>query len=414
MSAINHNDMPIVQRPEKNASSRSVKKFIFAIAAILIGVVIFEAGLHIAQFFFQFNKFKSERDWQLDLRAASAAYRGKDWAKPYYDELKLMNSTIDPLVGWRPQEFHGTYMNVDADGMRKTWNPATSTTSSKVITVFMFGGSTMLGAGTPDGYTIPSYVSRMLNEHAPPGTTYLVRNYGQSGYVLVQEIAKLTLLLERGERPDYVIFYDGANDTAYSYQSGIPGIAGSLGVIGDQFRERLDASTAGQFWTWIKDTVKASCFSCRLAFDAIRGFDPSFLNPNVIVGQSLDDAAIAKLAREVAGEYQNHTLGYLRTLENGFRFKLLTFWQPTIYTESKIVGDEAHLDIIDPHVDDPTAKKLFVDVNHLLPSDPVLHFYNISDAFAGRTHEYYIDYTHVSDEGDAAVAQRIVGAMQSY
>lgn len=382
------------------------KKIFFALGGIILSLLLIEIGFHVAQPFLRYGRFKSERDRELDNRATLATYSGKNWTKPYYEELKHTASTFDPLVGWRPTEFHGKYLNMNKDGTRKTWNP--EKISGKVIKIFMFGGSTMLGAGAPDDYTVPSYVSQILNSGSPKGVTYMVTNYGQSGYVLVQEIAKLTLLLESGERPDYVVFYDGANDTAYAYQSGVAGIFGSIGIIGDQFRAKLEPTAGERVWNWTKDLAKEYCFSCRIVFDAIRKFSPQFLNPNVVVGQGLSDKELTKLADKIVAEYKTNTLSYLNGLQKAFGFKLAAFWQPTIYTETKLIGEENSLGKIDPHVDDKTAKTLFIEVDKLMKNDPSLNFYNISDVLFGRTHEYYVDYAHVSDEGDRAVAERMV------
>jgi hypothetical protein len=47
-----------------------------------------------------------------------------------------------------------------------------------------------------------------------------VTDYGIPGFTFLQEIIKLTLLLQNGQRPNFIVFYDGANDVYAAYQSG--------------------------------------------------------------------------------------------------------------------------------------------------------------------------------------------------
>ena len=394
---------------QENISKKRKSLFVFLLLIICFFVV--EFGLHLAQTVFLFGYLKSERQRELDNRRTLAVYKDAPWAKEYYDEIYKMKPTIDPLVGWRPEEIHGAYVNVDAEGVRKTWNPAVSSIMPQAK-VFMFGASTTWGAGARDLYTIPSLVSKLLNSESAKNGSYRVTNYGQSGYVLVQEIAKLTYLLEKGERPDYVIFYDGANDISYAYESGVPGPAGSAAIIRDQIEGRLSGDISAELTQRVKNAVREECFACRIAVGAIRKFSPRFLNPNVVAGQSYSGAELRRLAGEIAAAYKNETMPFLQNLSRAFGFKLLMFWQPTIYTESKLIGQEKLLGSIDPHVNDANASTLYREVNAILPSDPAHNFYNLTYVLSARQKEYYIDYAHISEEGNGIVAQKIVQILE--
>ena len=62
----------------------------------------------------------------------------------------------------------------------------------------------MWGTGSRDGETIPSlYAAR---------TGRIVRNFGESAYTAHQDLEMLMWLLQDGERPNVVVFYDGVND----------------------------------------------------------------------------------------------------------------------------------------------------------------------------------------------------------
>src|SRR3954451_8179244 len=86
----------------------------------------------------------------------------------------------------------------------------------------MFGGSTLCGIGARDHYTIPSFLSKMLTQAFPERIR--VTNYGTTGFVNTQEMILLIRELQRGCRPQIVIFYDGYNDTFSAFQNRIAGI----------------------------------------------------------------------------------------------------------------------------------------------------------------------------------------------
>ena len=113
-----------------------------------------------------------------------------------------------PFVYWRAGPFQGKYVQIDEHGLRRTTSQADRATALKV---FLFGGSTMFGAGSRDEHTIASELASQLSA---TGQDVNVVNYGQNGYVSAQECLTLELACQAGQIPDVVIFYDGVNDVA--------------------------------------------------------------------------------------------------------------------------------------------------------------------------------------------------------
>ena len=170
------------------------KKFWFILVAALISFGLVEMALHVAQGLFEFRELKNSRQRELDDRRDLIVYQNQEWASAYYDEIAKMEVDFDPLVGWRPKKIQGQYVNVDADGIRKTWNSSLDSQNGKVVKIFMFGGSALWGAGARDEFTIPSLLSKLLNSDSEK-IRYEVTNYGQSGYVSLQEIQAVRRLL---------------------------------------------------------------------------------------------------------------------------------------------------------------------------------------------------------------------------
>jgi lysophospholipase L1-like esterase len=65
----------------------------------------------------------------------------------------------------------------------------------------------MWGTGADDANTIPSLVTQIGG--------FRSQNYGESGWTAHQSLTLLIQLYQEGHRPDVVVFYDGANDVAH-------------------------------------------------------------------------------------------------------------------------------------------------------------------------------------------------------
>jgi len=211
------------------------KHLAFGYITFVLAIVFVEGGLHITSFVIGLG---DQQQTMADKRCLLSPYEGKDWAKPYFEELNELPSDYEQFLGWDRREYHGEYINVDSKGVRRTWNPEHSNRQA-LSTLYMFGGSTLWGTGARDEYTIPSYLSKLLDKN---NQNFIVYNYGETGYISTQEIIHLILLLKEGYRPDYVIFYDGINDVYGAYQSGIPGTPHNVLI----FREKLGAASPTQ------------------------------------------------------------------------------------------------------------------------------------------------------------------------
>jgi hypothetical protein len=116
---------------------------------------------------------------------------------------------------WGVRNWHGKYVNTD-DTEMGTWRrtiPGIRATCAKtaILRIWVFGGSTVYGIGTPDSATTPSYLSRELD--TDPSACVEVSDLGVEGFVRNQEVILLAQQLKAGRRPDIAIFYDGINES---------------------------------------------------------------------------------------------------------------------------------------------------------------------------------------------------------
>ncbi len=151
-----------------------------------------------------------------DKMLAQTYYAGQEWARDYWDEhmMAVDHWTYAPYQLWRTDPFDGQQIRVDAQGRRVT--PGADCDEAD-YRIFMFGGSTMWGYGAPDWGTIPAYLQQQIGSEA------CVVNYGEIAYNSTQARLQLMALLQAGDVPDIVVFYDGSNDIAAAQRTGQAG-----------------------------------------------------------------------------------------------------------------------------------------------------------------------------------------------
>ena len=130
-------------------------------------------------------------------------------------------------------DVESSYTNVEA-GIRRTWEPDTP----PVLTVWMFGGSTLFGIGQRDEHTIPSELAKAANAS---GLSLRVVNHGVHGDLHWMEARRLTAALaSSASSPDLVVFYDGFNDLA---TVNLVNLRGSTVLLENQFVGTLDTGS---------------------------------------------------------------------------------------------------------------------------------------------------------------------------
>ena len=140
--------------------------------------------------------------------AALPNYAGVDWARTHFQEFAALSSRYISYIGWRREPYQGKTINLTGPyAQRATVGAADSAKPS----VYFFGGSTMWGTGADDANTIPSLVTQIGG--------YRSVNWGELAYTAHQSLVLLVQLLQEGHRPNVVVFYDGANDVAHKCRS---------------------------------------------------------------------------------------------------------------------------------------------------------------------------------------------------
>lgn len=342
--------------------------------------------------------------WGLPHRAALAdAYGGEDWPVAYFDEFRrAVRLDWQEYVGWRQRPLTGRYVTIDERGRRVT--PGEREAGPDAVRILCFGGSTMMGMGARDDATIPAVLARRLAELGHPAA---VGNLGQLAYNSTQEAIALCQLLKAGERVDIALFYDGINEMVCAEQTGAAD------------RMYNEASRRAEFNLLLPDRRRDLLAAALIAalprtVRRLRALTGLPLRGPLPAGWAdLGEADMAALARRVIDAYAAN-LRLVRLLAESYGFRPLFVWQPVITTKRRKTADELRSEAA--FTDDVAMRRrLFAAIVEERRRHPELaaatDAIDLSRLFDDCTDPVYIDLYHLSEAGNAAVAEAMLPAL---
>lgn len=331
------------------------------------------------------------------------------WAEQYWLEYGYASraTTWTPFVYWRMQPYAGEYVNVNAEGVRRTWQPA----GEPQLNVHLYGGSTVWGHGARDDHTLPSELARALEERGTPAS---VTNFGELGYISSQDAALFAHRLALGDVPDVAIFYWGFNDVNVAHSGGGIGIPSGEPTRAAQFvggQCVVDLSLPVVFNALLYKTALGAAVleranilplnpaeGCRLG-----NMDWERVNAG-LVAQREDDPRL--LAQHIAAQTQQ-----VSALGAAYGVRVVVVWQPAIFQkdplswyEQQIVEQARWQELGAYYGAVDAALRALVDDGQ---ADVLLW----ADFFADLdpTINIFIDKAHITEEGNALVAAALAG-----
>lgn len=343
-------------------------------------------------------------DPDLDVFFQHADY---DMKQLVAESSKIGELEYQPYAVWNWRPFQGDLITIQEDGWR-----ATQFNSSRddALRVWVFGGSTIWGSGSPDAGTIPSHLAYILNEEW--GVDSRVRNIAGASYVSTQEVIALVRLLQLGNRPDVVIFYDGGNDSSIALvEPDPPGAHGHLA----RFRELGRGSESDSpFVQLIRESG-----SFRITMFALRrlGVD---LQASA-EGDTGDQSPPLEHAPRLGESALQVSVEAYRTadaLAKAYGFDTLFFFQPILGGGEKPLH-EAEQIVLEAARQDPVVQRpmeVYKNYRRAVQeydgSGPVA-IHDLSDVFEGVTEPVFFDWIHITDRGNRIVATRIFETLQA-
>lgn len=355
------------------------------IGITLVWLIVLELGAQVA--FAARDVWRTGGGAQLSEWSLGAdVYRDQAWATDYWREENLTSQNTfaewRSYVYWRRKPFVGQYINIDANGLRKTWNTTAAPTATQ-IKIFMFGGSALWGTGARDDFTIPSWLSKRLHAR---GVEVWVTNWGEGGYVSTQEVITLLLELQKGNIPDVVIFYDGVNDTFSAFQQGRAGIPQN---------EYHRAQSFNQL-NWRSEVLE------KLAlYRAARGVVARARTATV----PRDDAALEQaVVRVMFSNYE-----FVEALAQQYGFTAYFFVQPSLYAKPTLSAWEKQES--NRHGEAEFFRQTQRAIAQAVSARASANVRDLSHAFDAEAGTVFIDTWHISEAGNARIADLMLEAL---
>jgi hypothetical protein len=300
-------------------------------------------------------------------------YAGVDWARAHFEEFHGLRSRYMSHIGWRREVFKGKTITLEGPYARRaTVGPGEASKPS----VYFFGGSTVWGTGANDANTIPSLVSQIGGFRA--------QNYGESGWTAHQSLALLILLLQEGHRPDVVVFYDGVNDVA------------------DKCRRELTPTSHGreqQIRAAVSDTKPRDVYGLQYMLKPLMGLAVEVRRAFARATPLYDCDQRPDKAQQIA-EYFLQDWDVARRLIESYGGKFIGILQPVaFYSATRL--DRLRLS--------DAMRKQFQAVYPLIRSKMAGRpgLYDLTGVL-DHDEYIYIDFCHLSPNGNRYVAQRLV------
>lgn len=365
---------------------RTLSSLWLSVGIVAVALVAVEADVNHA--WKSFRHFLNPAVGKPDMHVAAEAYAGQDWVKAYWDEyVANVHTDWSPYVMWRLRPFSGQFLTIAADGTRATWAPPPA---AKPVEIWMFGGSGLFGMGARDDHTIPSELARLL----APGLPAHITNFGTPGWSIAQEAIALAEELKAGRRPDAAIFYDGVNDAFATASLGRAGLPSNNANRVREFNltapERRGALLGEAAMAMLPRLTK-------MARRAAGASDKPSLPP------------LPEDAPKATADYMGATAEQIRTLAKATGFQVRFVLQPVLFSKSAKTPFETKAAEAEAGLAEP-----FAQIYQRIRSHPAFagrdDFLDLGGLFDPAAEGVFIDFNHIAEPGNLAVAQAIQAA----
>ena len=320
-------------------------------------------------------------------------YRDVDWAETHFREYAAISSRYEAFYGWRYEPFEGRTVTIDEEGRRRSVAAAGAQDERRAErSVAFFGGSTMWGVGADDAGTIPSAYGRLAPDREAVNFGSIAFNAHQQLNLLIKELAE-------GYRPEAVVFYDGVNDALQKCH------VDNQDAFGHAQESRI-----------------------RTVLDENQRWSAPPLHYALLPAVKLFEEVLQVLARRVGSGIVSYDCDQRPEKAEAIAWQMLTDWriareqaerhgaqflavlQPTAYESASRLD---HLEL------DPVWGRQYATVYPLVLDLLDGEFADLKDVFLDlraaldRDEYLFIDWCHLSPNGNAIIAKRIDQALRT-
>ena len=228
--------------------TETIFKCILSIVSITLGCALLATALRLLEN----NKEEPGIIREYGFENLKKAY--PNWQEN--DLYELLKETSDWPMVYEPftcmahAEKKGRFINHDGNLRNSGIDNYESTQNKK--TIWIFGGSTALGAGSPDWNTIPALIQKNISNKV-----YRVINYGRGFYFSTQEKILFLQLLEKNPSPEFAIFLHGLND--FHFGTGAPEFTDQINKVflrGDKINKKVSPGKEKNIKTQAEDVLQ--------------------------------------------------------------------------------------------------------------------------------------------------------------
>jgi hypothetical protein len=245
----------------------------------------------------------------------------------------------------------------------------------------------MWGVGAPDSGTIAARIQASLRDRGVTGVCIV--NRGEIGFTSTQELILFQQLLQAGQVPDGVVFYDGINDISTATLSGRAAKHFELARIG----ARVEGGTTALL-EYFNETAMAR-LTQRIA------------RRRKALGYAPPDSG--QLQHSVVAAYRANQLA-IRAIAGARGIPVAFFWQPVLYSSHKSLTEgERYWCAGEPEGVHRFFRGVYDEISALHDSMP--HTADISNVLDGMSLPAYVDFFHTTPEANTVIADAIVDAL---
>ena len=249
-------------------------------------------------------------------------------------------------------------------------------------TIHIFGGSTLMGVGSVDAFTIPSIIQmEFINDQIR------VLNYGVSSFVARQQNDTLKALKGDIRKGDIVIYYDGGNDFWNGVMLG--NFDGDMAGYNQKHKYQLGIFILRN---WLSKNSNIYRLLSELKHNRKK-------NPDVC---SVDTKIAAQRISKAANHFSNK-INVAREISELSGAEFFHFYQPTLFDSNILTSYEEKLVSKNPCFSMAMPFKKVFDSIFL---DVAKNSVDLSNILAGK--DLFFDYIHVSFEANKLVSKIIV------
>jgi len=376
------------ESPQVSRTIEGLARFSVPVALTFFFLIVLEIGSFLLLRFLSIATRNTHPRYEV-----LSAYRGERWAAALAREQEA-SARLDyrPYIVWQRRPYRGEAVVIEEGGSRRTFH---SQCEDRAYTIWMFGGSTLWGLGSPDWGTIPSSLA-WLYEKA--GRTVCVRNYGEDAWVSTQEVIALMLELKRAVRkPDLVVFYDGANDVYIPYQSGRVDVHMNFDFVRDEL-ERENAIRSGGV-RYLRQSNTGQLILTLATLLAPPTHSTLFAGAN--------RGSLARAA--VANYLQNIDL--VEAMARHYGFEYAFFWQPLVFTGHKPLTLEEER--IRGAKSGAPPEAWCHQVYELMRLERRPNLFDLEDAFDKTRDSVFLNWCHITMNGNLIIATRMYQSLMA-